>query len=634
LVAEIDEAQESAIIEYASSPSGKLDKTRVYRLSEFVNEELIESLRAGESLVIRNTQTDPRTKAKAHVAFDVYSYVAVPLHRDGRLKYLFSVSDSAPRDWREDEIELIRELTSRIFPRLERARAEEALRVSERQFHELADSMPQLVWVDLPNGDCIYLNRRWYEQMGVGPDQSLGEQWADLLHPDDRTRSLNYLHSCIATGEPYETEHRIRNASGEYRWFLSRALPARDDQGHITHWYGTSTDIQEKKCAEEQLRQTQKLESVGLLAGGIAHDFNNLLTAILGNASLVLDEIGPGPAERIREVISSAERAASLTRQLLAYTGKGHFVVRDLDVSEAVQEISGLVEFSIPKSVELVLNVQKRLPAVRMDPSHLQQILMNLVINAGEAIGEGNSGKITISTRITDVAKPFVDAIGEEIAPGRYVCIEVTDTGIGISEENKSKIFDPFFTTKFTGRGLGLAALAGMLRSHKGGITVGRAEGRGSIFRVFLGVSEKQAGTSETPVGGDKRGIVLVVDDVAPVRDFLATVLRRQGYRVLTAADGREALAVFDRENGHIDAMVLDVVMPLMGANDLLPKMRARQPDLKVLLTSGSTESESRHLRAGNPGVSFIQKPYTAQQVAGAVDELMRTSDANQPRPM
>jgi CheY-like chemotaxis protein len=341
----------------------------------------------------------------------------------------------------------------------------------------------------------------------------------------------------------------------------------------------------------------------------------------MGNASLIEDEASGESARHAAEIVSSAERAASLTRQLLAYAGKGQFVVSDLDVSHAVQEISGLVEFSIPKSVQLVLNVQRRLPAVRMDPSQLQQILMNLVINGGEAIGEGNSGKITVSTGIQDVESPFRDAAGQQVAPQRYVCVDVKDSGAGIPREKLSRIFDPFFTTKFIGRGLGLAAVAGILRSQGGGITVESAEGEGTTFRVLLPAAESHAG-AQAPAAGDGPG-VLVVDDEASVREFISTVLRRRHYRVWTAADGREALGIWERLEGAVDAVVLDVVMPLMGANELLPQMKARRPGLKVLLTSGYSESEARRLCAAYPGAAFIQKPYTARQIANAVERLV-----------
>jgi CheY-like chemotaxis protein len=262
----------------------------------------------------------------------------------------------------------------------------------------------------------------------------------------------------------------------------------------------------------------------------------------VGNASLILEDVDPAAAERVKEVIVGAERAANLTRQLLAYSGKGQFIVRDLDVSEAVNEISGLVQFSIPKNIQLAVAVEKRLPNVRMDPSQLQQILMNLLINAGEAFDDASPGRVTVTASTAEVETAFTDAVGEVVDPGRYVCVEVADNGRGIDSDARSRIFDPFFTTKFTGRGLGLAAVAGIVRSQKGGISVDSAAGQGSTFCVFLPVSERYArGFGEQAGTTGERGTVLVVDDEASVRDFIGAVLRRQKYRVVPASDGREA---------------------------------------------------------------------------------------------
>jgi PAS domain S-box-containing protein len=503
----------------------------------------------------------------------------------------------------------------------EQKRAEEEARESERQIRELADSMPQLVWINDAAGVPIYANRRWYETTGF--DYGELSRWAEVLHPEDRDRTLDYWQRCLETGERYEIEYRLRVAGGEYRWFLARAVPVHDPQGRIRRWFGTCTDIEDSKRAEEHLRQAQKLESIGLLAGGIAHDFNNLLTGILGNASLVVNEVDPASAERIREIMIGAERAAHLTRQLLAYSGKGQFVTRDLDLSEAVSEMSGLMQLSIPKNVDLAVHLQRRLPVVRMDPSQLQQIVMNLVINAAEAIGEGAPGKITVATSRAEIKQSFMDAIGQNIPAGRYVGLEVTDNGSGIGRDKLSKIFDPFFTTKFTGRGLGLAAVAGIIRSQLGAITVESEPGRGSTFRVLFRAAERGREARPEQAEPGRRGVILVVDDEASVLGFIATVLRRAGYRVLEAFDGREALAIFEREKDSIDGIVLDVVMPVMGAKELLPELISRRPNLPILLTSGYSESEARRLTAAYPGAAFIQKPYTARQIVQALEEVL-----------
>jgi CheY-like chemotaxis protein len=273
--------------------------------------------------------------------------------------------------------------------------------------------------------------------------------------------------------------------------------------------------------------------------------------------------------------------------------------------------------------VQLSVNVEKRLPLVRMDPGQLQQILMNLVINAGEAVGEGVPGRIIVGTSMRDVEAAFTDARGEQVSAGRYVCVEISDTGEGISEEGKGRIFEPFFTTKFTGRGLGLAAVEGILRSQRGGITIESVRGAGSSFRVFLPAAENSA-RATVPFGetGDF-GTVLVVDDETSVRDFIGEALRKTGYRVLLASDGRDALAICENREERIDAVVLDTIMPLMGAKELLPLIAGLRPNLRVLLTSGYNESEVRRLCVDYPATDFIGKPYTAQQISKAVQKLL-----------
>jgi len=252
-------------------------------------------------------------------------------------------------------------------------------------------------------------------------------------------------------------------------------------------------------------------------------------------------------------------------------------------------------------------------------------VVMNLVSNAGEAIGEGNPGKVAVATSMTDIDAAFIDAAGQKVAPGRYVCVEVADTGSGIEPDAMPRIFEPFFTTKFTGRGLGLAAVAGIVRAQKGGITVQSTVGAGSTFRVLLPARRAASETESQPVVPGK-ATVMVVDDEAAVRDFIGAALHRRGHRVLTAFDGRDALAVFEREGGNVDAIVLDVVMPGMGVSELLPHIKAGKPALKVLLTSGYSESEARRLCAAFPDAAYIQKPYTAQQIATAVERLLGTN--------
>jgi PAS domain S-box-containing protein len=510
-------------------------------------------------------------------------------------------------------------------------RAEEALLESERHFRELADSMPQLVWITEPDGRHIYFNRRWYEQIGVDADASLGERWSELLHPEDRERCLAYWRQCLQSGEPYQIEYRFRVASGEYRWFLGRAVPVRDGHGRITRWFGTCTDIEDSKRAEAALRQAQKLESVGLLAGGIAHDFNNLLVGVIGNASLAATLLPPRHAAAgiLQLVVESGEQAAHLTRQLLAYAGKGRFIVEPVDLSALVIEARALIESSVSKKVSFQFDLNPDIPAVETDPSQMQQVLMNLALNAAEAIG-GEPGLITIATGEVVAGEEYTASrlrAGWQIAPGRYALLEVADTGCGMDTAIVEKIFDPFFTTKFHGRGLGLAAVAGIVRSHKGAIEVSSAPGAGTTFRVLFPAAKTRPAATRAPQQQPENlrgtGTVMVVDDEPVVRDLARHALERQGYDVLLAESGPAAIELIRNGGRGVALVVLDLSMPGLSGKETLERLRQYRPDLNVVVSSGYSETEALRLFRGVPVSGFIQKPYTVAQLARAVKRAL-----------
>jgi PAS domain S-box-containing protein len=497
----------------------------------------------------------------------------------------------------------------------DRKKAEEATRRSAAIYREITRSLPEgMVCAVDTSMRCIAIGGKLAERWGLHSAAIEGRPLLDTVDLHLRQKVEEHFQDALKGNAPsFEAEIRGCETWGQY-------APLRDDAGNIMGAVLLVLDITERKRAEEHLRQAQKMESVGLLASGVAHDFNNLLTGVMGSASLLLGDVGPEQTELVRSIISGAERAAHLTRQLLAYSGKGQFIIRDVDISETANDIADLVQFSIPRTARLKLDLERRLPVVRMDPGQLQQILMNLVINAGEAIGEGKPGTITISTAFVAIEDRFLDALGQQIAPGRYARIEVRDTGSGIDPAIVGKIFDPFFSTKFPGRGLGLAALGGIVRARKGAITVSSELGAGSVFRVFLPVS----GSDHPPERlGEALATVLVVDDEPSVRNFIAAVLRKKNYRVITAVDGSDALVVCSTLTHPIDAVILDIMMPDMEAADVLAAIKLKRRECRILLTSGFSEPEARRLCSAYPGAGFIQKPYTAEQIAGAVAALI-----------
>ncbi|HVW84046.1 MAG TPA: PAS domain S-box protein, partial [Bryobacteraceae bacterium] len=372
----------------------------------------------------------------------------------------------------------------------ERRLAEERLRQSEERFRLFVENVLEYALVQTdPDGRVTSWNPGAERLFGYSSAEMMEQPFSRLLMPEEQSEeSSSEGTGSTSAGERREDARWLARRDGTRFWARWVTEPVRDEAGQLRGSAKVLRDETERRRAAEVVLQRQKLESVGLLAGGIAHDFNNLLTAIIGQASLLLDDYPPYQNRRIEEIIRNAERAAHLTSQLLAYSGKGQFLLRDVDVSELVRETSALMQFSIPDSIRLAFAAEEGLPLVQMDPSQFQQILMNLVINAGEAIGDGNSGTIAVSTAIAEIESGFIDALGQEVAAGKYVSLEVRDTGHGIEAENQSKIFDPFFTTKFTGRGLGLAAIAGIVRARNGGLTVDSAPGRGSAFRVLLPV--------------------------------------------------------------------------------------------------------------------------------------------------
>jgi signal transduction histidine kinase/CheY-like chemotaxis protein len=387
--------------------------------------------------------------------------------------------------------------------------------------------------------------------------------------------------------------------------------------------------LADQQRTEERLRQTQKLESLGILAGGIAHDFNNLLTGILGNISLALDREPSSSTIRkyLEDAVQASERAADLTRQLLAYSGKGRFAIQNVDLSDTVKQISALIQTSISKNVRVTLDLASNLPCIEADPTQLQQIVMNLIINAAEANPPNADGLVIVETGVAQIDEEYLRGThaADDAGPGEYVFVEVRDTGCGIDQETLSKIFDPFFTTKFLGRGLGLAAVLGIVRGHHGALKVTSRPGKGSTFRVlFPAVPGVELPRRVQPARSDLAGsgTVLVVDDEEIVRKIAASTLQRWGYKVLLAENGQIAMDLFSKMADTISLVLLDLTMPVMNGEQTFHKMRSVSPNVKVILSSGYDEADAMRRFRGAGLAGFIQKPYTAAKLAEQVKRI------------
>jgi signal transduction histidine kinase/ActR/RegA family two-component response regulator len=386
----------------------------------------------------------------------------------------------------------------------------------------------------------------------------------------------------------------------------------------------------ERHAMQARVLEVQKLESLGVLAGGIAHDFNNLLVGIMGNAGLALMDLPPGTEgrERIVQIETAARRASDLARQMLAYSGKGRFVITALDVTELVREMTELLRSSIEKSVDIRYSLASNPIVIEGDATQLRQVVMNLVVNAADAIGQtGGTITLTVGRVHADrsyLAGTFVD---EGLDEGDYAVIDVSDSGAGMDAATQARIFDPFFTTKSAGRGLGLAAVLGIVRAHHGALKVYSEQGKGSTFKLLLPLTKSDvvpdswADRAPTPWQGE--GTVLVVDDEPMVRDVAQAILQRLGLSVATASDGEEAITVFAAGPNRYAAVLLDLTMPRVNGVETFRRIREIRPDAPVILMSGYNEEEASGEFAGKGLAGFVEKPFSTQALADAIERVL-----------
>jgi PAS domain S-box-containing protein len=501
-----------------------------------------------------------------------------------------------------------------------RKAAEAALRDAEERYLGLFMNSPDAIfWIGVgEDGRFILesLNPAQEATLGRPGRDIVGRELSDWLPADLAGQLTANYRRCVEEGRPITYEESADLGHGR-RSFQTLLVPIRNAGGRIHRIAGISTDITARRSLEAQIQQAQKLESLGVLAGGIAHDFNNLLTAVLGNLNLAQFSLNPeSPAAPFLENAEKAvQKASDLTRQMLAYSGRGRFVVKLHDVNEVVQEMAHLLQVSISKKALLKVHLEPGLPPIEADGAQFQQVVMNLVTNASDALGDGE-GAIALTTGTVDLDAEAIAARfpTQQVAPGRYVTLEVRDTGQGMSPEVMARIFDPFFTTKATGRGLGLSAMLGILRGHRAGLEIHSEVGRGSTFRIYFPAAKGRA------VGGEAReragasplkGTVLLVDDEPAVLETLGPALETLGFRVLLARDGTEAVAQFQADPAGIDLVLMDLTMPRMDGREAFQAIRGIRPDARVVLSSGYTEQESVQSIMGQGLAGFLQKPYT-----------------------
>ena len=504
----------------------------------------------------------------------------------------------------------------------------ERLRIAVEQTSEgiiITDAQGKILYVN--PGAAGITGRSLSKLSGMYEAEARGGRLGDELY---RT-----IDACLNKGESWHGEFSLQHPDGTTRIIDRRTSPVLVD-GETHYHVSVDRDITEERRQQEHMEHTQRLESLGVLAGGIAHDFNNILAAIMGNASMAGKKFGdlPEAHKHLVRIEGASQRAAELCRQMLAYSGKGRFVVRPVNLSLMLKDIAKLLDVSVTKFAELDVDLAPELPAVQADATQMQQVIMNLVINASDAIGE-QAGRISLRTGIVHAKHGELEQsyTGEMLAEGDYVFLEVSDTGCGMSEETRKKLFDPFFTTKFTGRGLGMSAVLGIVRGHHGAIVVESEEGVGSCFRVLLPALTGAVGagveSQDESIEWCPSGTVLVVDDEEIVRETAAMMLEDIGFKTLKASDGEEAVAMYRERGKDIALVLLDMTMPRMDGRSCFVKLREMAPDVCVVLSSGYNEQDATTTFADEDLAGFVQKPYRLASLQAKLREALEAQAAS-----
>jgi PAS domain S-box-containing protein len=518
-----------------------------------------------------------------------------------------------------------------IFDITDRLRAEEKARKAEERNGLMIEQLPLVTYTDALGDDscCLFISPQIEKILGYGVEEWLADPdfFARLLHPEDRDRILAEAARTNESGETFSAEYRLIARDGRAVWFQDEDVKVFDDGGRPLYCQGYMLDITEHKQLEEQLRQSQKMEAVGRLAGGIAHDFNNLLMAIGGYGDFALSKLADDHPARsdVAEVKRAAERAASLTGQLLAFSRKQVLQPEMLYLNDVVRDIEDMLRRLIGEHVDLHVELDPELRPVRLDRGRIEQVLLNLVLNARDAMPGG--GTVAVTTRQVDVSPARAERV-VGLEPGPHALLVVGDTGHGMDAETRSRAFEPFFTTKEQGKGtgLGLATVYGIVTQSGGTVVLDSGPGKGTAVSIYLPAAVETRSVPTTaadngrPAGSET---ILLAEDETVVRDLVQEILEQAGYTVLAAPDGREALKLSKTHSGGIDLVVTDVVMPGMSGRELAERLWLSRPDTKVLYISGYTDVDVFDPGVLDPGSAFLQKPFSASDLAQRVRQVL-----------
>ena len=615
-------------------------------------------LTTARPLITEDAFADSRVNQDVARGLNVRSMVVVPVLRRGKPTGVLKLTAHEAGAFTERDIavaQLVAGALAAGFADAAEARTAEALRESEARFQLMTNAVDHMVWTALASGEPDYFSDQWYTFLGIDPNGRSLIAMRNVVHPDDIKPLGRAWLDAVNTGAPYRHEHRLLHHSGTYRWVIARASRQPAQPGRPARWYGTTTDIHDRRMAEIALRelnetleariahevaerakpeaafrQAQKMEAVGQLTGGIAHDFNNLLTVVAGNIEIATRVIATGAIDArafraLDGAMKGAERAAALTQRLLAFARLQPLAPTALDLARLVNGMSDLLNRALGENVRLSVHTPPGLWQVEADRNQLENAILNLAVNARDAMPNG--GTLTIAAQNVSVDAKEA-ALYAGFRPGDYAMISVLDTGIGMSAEVIARVFEPFFTTKEVGRGtgLGLSQVYGFVKQSGGYIRINSEPGRGTIVRVYLPrllaeVEEPSSPPAPPPADAANRETILVVEDDDDVRAFTVACVTELGYNVLEAPEGQTALNLVQDIGDRIDLLFTDIVMPGMSGVDLANAAQTIQPGLRVLFTSGYTrDAMGGHARAG---ADMLTKPFTFAALASKLREIL-----------
>ncbi|MES1186587.1 MAG: ATP-binding protein [Myxococcales bacterium] len=567
--------------------------------------------------------------AQRYRTLGVRAFICCSLYREGTRRAMMVVHDRVPRDWTPDEVALVQEFVERCWATIEQRGAEAKLRKSEALLSMASRAAKLGGWIlELREPRVIWSDEVYaIHEVEVGTEPTL-EEAINFYAPEYRGRVRDAVHECVTVGKPFDFEAQLLTAKGRSLWVRAVGYAERDATGAVSRILGAFQDIGERQKLQEQLRQSQKMEAIGQLAGGVAHDFNNLLSVILGYSVLTADSLAPGHKLRadLDEITRAAERASELTRQLLAFGRKQVLQPRVIDLNHTVTKLRNMLRRVLGEDVTLSIVARDDLGKALVDPGQVEQVLLNLVVNARDAMPNG--GTITIETDNV-VLDPAYAETHSGVAAGPYVALTVTDTGVGMDELTLARIFEPFYTTKEQGKGtgLGLSMVWGIAAQSGGHVSVESKPGKGAAFTIYFPrVDAPLDELPSAPEGAPSlRGMetILLVEDDESVRGLLRSILSRNGYQVVEAQNAGEAFLLCERHEGKLHLLLTDVVMPRMSGFELAERVAPLRPEMKVIYLSGHAEGAIGHHGLATPRLFVLEKPITPDALLHKVREVL-----------